>query len=289
MLREMAPPNLADDDTLIRPRVRAQASPFPDPSEVITDKTRLPGNAQPGGADPFEHEAIRDPAFPPAEPGWPPPELVREQAPEQAPEPAWAAESPWRLNFLGALLLIALVVAVSAVIALRVQLSRARADAAEAMENLAQLDEKLLEVSRSAARAPAPSGQAAEQPADRAGGAAGQAPEPALEPNSEPSSEPNSERPPERPPEQAGPQVRSSSQLQVLLTVGTRPFAERQLRRLRRRCGPSLGIYRQKRGRCAFSECWVLAAPADEPARAPACGPAKGKALRDRSDFVAQL
>jgi hypothetical protein len=160
MLGGMESPNLADDETLIRPRLRAPGQPPNDPSEVITDKTRLPGYVQSTGRDPFEHDPVSDLDGGSTETSEPP------------QEQPWAPESPWRLNHLGALLLIALGVAVVAVVGLRVQLSRARADAAEALENLAQLDERLLEVSK-VARAQGASGRGADKPTDPAEAAPG--------------------------------------------------------------------------------------------------------------------
>jgi hypothetical protein len=75
-------------------------------------------------------------------------------------------------------------------------------------------------------------------------------------------------------------------QLVLLLTVGTQHYAEKQLRTLRRRCKAPLHVYQQRRGRCAFSQCWAVAAPAEDGLDLRSCGEVKGQSLRDRKDFV---
>jgi hypothetical protein len=216
--------DLADADTDVRARPGRLEEPAADPSEAITDKTRLPGFG--------EDEA-----------------------------------GPWRLNHLGVLLLAALLVTLLAALALRIQLTRARSEAATAIENMAELDERLAELGRApAADVHAPPAAAGDVGAKTPGKGAAPAADEAAP--------------------RAGPTAVPDSRLYVLLTVGTRHFAEKQLRRLRHRCGGALALYRQKRGRCAFSECWVVAAPESDSEQARSCGKVKGQAMRDRRDFV---
>ena len=72
----------------------------------------------------------------------------------------------------------------------------------------------------------------------------------------------------------------------LLLTVGTRHYADKQLRRLRSRCPARLAVYQQVRGRCAYARCFAIAASAQDEGLTRGCGQVKGQALRDRSDFT---
>ena len=87
---------------------------------------------------------------------------------------------------------------------------------------------------------------------------------------------------PAKPPVQAAPEDR----LLILLTVGTRHYAEKQLRTLRQHCRASLAVYLQRRGRCGWSQCFAVAAREADADLARSCGPTKGQALRDRTDFA---
>jgi hypothetical protein len=74
--------------------------------------------------------------------------------------------------------------------------------------------------------------------------------------------------------------------LLILLTVGTRHYAEKQLQLIRQRCSAPVAVYLQRRGRCGWSQCFAVAAREADADRARGCGPAKGQALRDRADFA---
>jgi hypothetical protein len=70
------------------------------------------------------------------------------------------------------------------------------------------------------------------------------------------------------------------------VTVGTRHYAEKQMRAMRKKCPAPLAVYQQKRGRCAWSTCFAVAVPEADAERAHGCGESKGQSLRDRKDFV---
>lgn len=78
----------------------------------------------------------------------------------------------------------------------------------------------------------------------------------------------------------------AEDRLFLLLTVGTRHFAEKQLRLLRQHCRAPLAVYLQRRGRCGWSQCFAIAAREADLDRARSCGVTKGQALRERADFV---
>jgi hypothetical protein len=185
-----------------------------DPSQAVTDKTRIPG---------FDY----------------------------------GETNPWRLNYLSVMLLAALVVTLFAVVALRVRLTRALAQAGEAMAELAETDRRLADLTRPAAMEPRPFAET-ERPAIRPAAASAD-----LELTPPP----------------------ASQKVLVMLAVGARRLAEKEVERLRPGCRASLALLRQQRGRCAFSNCWVVAADGEDSRRARACGKVKGTALRDRTDF----
>lgn len=72
----------------------------------------------------------------------------------------------------------------------------------------------------------------------------------------------------------------------ILLTVGTRHFAEKQVGILRRHCKAPLAVYLQRRGRCAFSQCFAVAALESDASLALDCGKTRGETIRDSSDFM---
>jgi len=74
--------------------------------------------------------------------------------------------------------------------------------------------------------------------------------------------------------------------LLLLLTVGTRHYAEKQLRLLRQHCRAPLAVYLQRRGRCGWSQCFAVAAREADADLARKCGATRGRALRERTDFV---
>ena len=174
--------------------------------------------------------------------------------------------SSWRLNALGAVLGTALVCALLLSVGLWVKLQRTRAELAEA-ELAAEMAEAAL------ARDPEPE----EKPKAIAKAAAGEA----AVPEAEPVDLTGGRAQPAQLAAAAGPE----GQLVLLLTVGTQHFAEKQLRSLRKRCRAPLAVYQQRRGRCGWSQCWAVAAPASEREQARGCGAVKGQALRDRNDF----
>ncbi len=96
--------------------------------------------------------------------------------------------------------------------------------------------------------------------------------------------------PPERPAEVRAPAPASvappEDRLLLLLTVGTRHYAEKQLRQLRKHCRAPLAVYLQRRGRCAWSQCFAVAAREADADLARGCGATKGQALRERTDFA---
>ena len=181
------------------------------------------------------------------------------------PEP----ESPWRLNALGIVLLTALICSLAIAVALRVKLGQTRAALSEA-ESAAEAAESAVARDPAAKDAAEPEPQAA-APVHAAVAKAARAPAP------EP--EAAAEAPPAAAPHR--------EQLLLLLTVGTQHFAERQLRNLMHKCTAPLAVYRQRRGLCAYSQCFAIAVPASQAEAARGCGRVKGQSLRDRDDFTA--
>lgn len=175
-----------------------------------------------------------------------------------SPGPAPAArQSPWRLNHLGVLLSLLLVYAAIASGGLWLRVLRMREQLAEAQAAQEKAEAAL--ATERAGRSGAAAGAEAAAPAQDEAPAQAQA---AVE---------------------AAP---GGEHLLLLVTVGSRSYAERQLRLLKRRCKVPLAVYRQRRGRCAWEQCYVVAAPATEAARARDCGQAIGQTLRDRADFA---
>jgi hypothetical protein len=78
----------------------------------------------------------------------------------------------------------------------------------------------------------------------------------------------------------------ADDRLLLLLTVGTRHFAEKQLGLLRQQCKAPLAVYLQRRGRCAWAQCYAVAARELDSDLARECGKIKGQALRERGDFI---
>jgi hypothetical protein len=78
----------------------------------------------------------------------------------------------------------------------------------------------------------------------------------------------------------------AADRLLLLLTVGTRHYAEKQARELRQKCRAPLAVYQQKHGRCAWSTCFAVAVPEADAELARNCGEPKGQALRERTDFI---
>jgi hypothetical protein len=167
--------------------------------------------------------------------------------------PVEVAPSRWSLNLLGVLLVATLAGAVVLSISLWIRLERTRAELAEEAGPATEAP-----VARSA---PAP--QPIETPAEPVEAAA--TPPPAAP--------------------AAAPAV--EERLVLLLTVGTRHYAEKQLRLLKQKCRASLAVYQQRRGRCAWSTCFAVAAREEDAELARPCGETKGQAVRDRKDFVA--
>lgn len=91
---------------------------------------------------------------------------------------------------------------------------------------------------------------------------------------------------PERPAQVRPASPPPEDRLLLLLTVGTRHYAEKQLRVLRKHCRAPLAVYLQRRGRCAWSQCFAVAARQADADAARGCGPTKGQALRERTDFA---
>jgi len=94
---------------------------------------------------------------------------------------------------------------------------------------------------------------------------------------------------PEPAPTEAAVTAPAGDRLLLLLTVGTRHYAEKQARELRQKCHAPLAVYQQKRGRCAFATCFAVAVPEASAELARNCGETKGQALRERMDFVEVL
>jgi hypothetical protein len=191
------------------------------------------------------------------------PSAARLEASAVAGVPNWRLN--WNLNALGVVLGTALICALLLSVGLWVKLQRTRAELAEA-ELAAEMAEAALardpepeEKPKAAPKAGAPEGTAVTEAVDLTGGRA-----------------------------QPAPQADASQddQLVLLLTVGTRHYAEKQLRSLRKRCRAPLAVYQQRRGRCGWSQCWAVAVPASEREQARGCGAVKGQALRDRKDFL---
>jgi hypothetical protein len=164
--------------------------------------------------------------------------------------PVEGPRSRWSLNLLGVLLLATLAGAVVLSISLWIRLERTRAELAE--------EEAPAAVAPLARSAPAP--QPIETPAEPMEAAA-------------------------TPPPAAAPAV--EERLVLLLTVGTRHYAEKQLRLLKQKCRAPLAVYQQRRGRCAWSTCFAVAAREEDAELARPCGETKGEVVRDRKDFVA--
>jgi hypothetical protein len=163
----------------------------------------------------------------------------------EAPEPE--SESHWRLNALGAGLLTALLCCLLVVAGLKIKLNQTRAALAEA-ESAAEAAESAV------AREPA------EEPAERASELI---PAPPLV---------AARAPIVAPLITDGPRPGTHAQLVLLLTVGTQHYAEKQVRALKHKCTAPLAVYRQKRGRCAYSQCFAVAVPYEEAGSAGGCG-----------------
>jgi pyruvate/2-oxoglutarate dehydrogenase complex dihydrolipoamide acyltransferase (E2) component len=88
---------------------------------------------------------------------------------------------------------------------------------------------------------------------------------------------------PATPPAAAPP---AEDRLLILISVGTRHYAEKQLRLLRQRCRAPLAVYLQRRGRCGWTQCFAVAAREADLDLARGCGATKGKSMRERADFV---
>ena len=216
-------------------------------------------------------------------------ESVTEGGPDDATYPsleavslAQVAQSEWRLNTLGIVLVTALVCTVLVALVLGIKLVRTRAELAEA-ESAAEVAEAAV------AREPAESAEPAEpaEPAPVEGAGA-----PSAAPAEVPPAPARAAPAPDQPVRASPARVEESAaratdeRLVLLLSVGTRHFAEKQLRRLKRQCAAPLAIYRQIRGRCAFSQCFAVAAPSADAGLARGCGQVKGQSLRDRADFT---
>ncbi len=78
----------------------------------------------------------------------------------------------------------------------------------------------------------------------------------------------------------------AEDRLLLLLTVGTRHYAEKQLRLLRQHCRAPLAVYLQRHGRCGWSQCFAVAAREADADLARQCGATRGQALRERADFA---
>src|SRR3954469_2704519 len=164
--------------------------------------------------------------------------------------PVEGAPSRLRLNLVGGLLLATLAGAVALSISLWIRLERTRAELAEEAAPAA--------TAPVAHSVPAP----IETPAEPVEAAA---------------------TPPPAPPA-AAPAV--EERLVLLLTVGTRHYAEKQLRLLKQKCRAPLAVYQQRRGRCAWSTCYAVAAREEDAELARPCGETKGQVVRDRKDFA---
>jgi hypothetical protein len=102
---------------------------------------------------------------------------------------------------------------------------------------------------------------------------------------------PAGDRPPAARPAEAAtaaPDVQKPApeRLLLLLTVGSRHYAEKQARELRQKCRAPLAVYQQKRGRCAWATCFAVAVPEASAGLARNCGETKGQSLRETSDFA---
>jgi hypothetical protein len=84
----------------------------------------------------------------------------------------------------------------------------------------------------------------------------------------------------------ATPRAGAPEHLLLLVTVGTRHFAEKQLRDLKPKCRAPLAVYQQKRGRCAWSTCFAVAAAESDADLARNCGSTQGQSLREKKDFI---
>lgn len=186
-----------------------------------------------------------------------PPSPGRAPAPVPGPAPA-LRQSPWRLNHLGVLLSVLLVYAAIASGGLWLRVLRMREQLAEAQAATERAEAALAKEQASSAPTATAATEAAAPGEDEA-------------------------REETQPVAEAAP---AGDHLLLLVTVGSRSYAERQLRLLQRRCKAPLAVYRQRRGRCAWEQCFVVAAPATEAARARGCGQAIGQTLRDRADFA---
>ena len=175
------------------------------------------------------------------------------------PEPE--SESHWRLNPLGAGLLTALLCCLLVIAGLKIKLNQTRAALAEA-ENAAEAAESA--VAREPAEETAePAAELIPAPPLVAARASGVAPLVMDDPRPDP-----------------------RARLVLLLTVGTQHYAEKQVRALKHKCTAPLAVYRQKRGRCAYSQCFAVAVPYEDAGSAGGCGRVKGQSVRDREDFV---
>jgi len=179
-----------------------------------------------------------------------------------------AQETPWRLNALGAALLALLACSVLLNVALKMKLTHARTALAEA-------ESEAEDAESAAAREPAGAdkGTLAVQPRVAPTAAVPSVAE-VAQPTPEAAAEPTRAEAPKR------------EQLILLLTVGTEHYAEKQLRRLMQKCKAPLAVYRQKRGRCGWSQCFAVALPASEAESARGCGHVVGQSVRDRDDFT---
>ncbi|MBS2024306.1 MAG: hypothetical protein JST92_18035 [Deltaproteobacteria bacterium] len=171
--------------------------------------------------------------------------------------------SPWALNKLGRMLLAALAVMVIAFALLAFKIHRLRQDLLEAE---AAADQAAAAAARDdSAAAEEPASVAADSSATPAGtagsgaAAAGVAAKPGQAP--------------------------ARDRLVLLLTVGMRPYAEKQLKHLRAKCPARLAVYEQIHGRCRYARCYSIAAPESDQGLSRGCGQVKGQSLRDRADF----
>ena len=192
----------------------------------------------------------------------------------------------WSLNRLSVALAIALAAALVAAAALWVQLSHARADLDEAEETLASLEQETPASEPAAATTSAPAALPAPAPTVPAPTVpAPTVPAPTV-PEPPPEATAKAALPPAPEPPAIAPGAPADDhRLFVLITVGTRHYADKVAKKLRRECRAPVRVYRQKRGRCAYSHCYAVAVPAAQSAKAKACGAAKGRTTRDAQDF----
>jgi hypothetical protein len=188
---------------------------------------------------------------------------------------AVASVSQWRFNALGAVLGTALICALLVSVGLFVKLQRTRAELAEA-ELAAEMAEAALARDPDAAEDKAEGKSRDDKPKaeERA------RPAPRTEPAARETAAVDLTA------RAATAAAAPGDQLVLLLTVGTRHYAEKQLRSLRKRCRAPLAVYQQRRGRCGWSQCWAVAVAAQDRELAKGCGAVKGQALRDRKDFL---